>query len=218
MRKLFSLALGMSLPVIASVVLAGCQSENNQTSAAPAQSSMATSATPAPAAATPAPVQLAATSTSVPATATTIRIKAGATAPFKDSSGNVWLPDQGFDGGDTVERPDAPITNTKDPGLYQSEHYSMTSFSCKIPNGKYIAKLHFCETFEGITAKGDRVFSYNVQGHPFKDFDVFDKAGGANKAYVETVPVEVTNGVFKIDFTSNVENPQINAIEITPQS
>ena len=94
----------------------------------------------------------------------------------------------------------------------------MTSFSCKIPNGKYIAKLHFCETFEGITAKGDRVFSYNVQGHPFKDFDVFDKAGGANKAYVETVPVEVTNGVFKIDFTSNVENPQINAIEITPQS
>jgi hypothetical protein len=222
MRKLFSLALGTSLPVIASVVLAGCQSENNQTSAAPAQSSMATSATatatPAPAVATPAPVQLAATSTSVPATATTIRIKAGATAPFKDSSGNVWLPDQGFDGGDTVERPDAPITNTKDPGLYQSEHYSMTSFSCKIPNGKYIAKLHFCETFEGITAKGDRVFSYNVQGHPFKDFDVFDKAGGANKAYVETVPVEVTNGVFKIDFTSNVENPQINAIEITPQS
>jgi hypothetical protein len=218
MRKLFSLALGTSLPVIASVVLAGCQSENNQTSAAPAQSSMAPSATPAPAAATPAPVQLAATSTSVPATATTIRIKAGATAPFKDSSGNVWLPDQGFDGGDTVERPDAPITNTKDPGLYQSEHYSMTSFSCKIPNGKYIAKLHFCETFEGITAKGDRVFSYNVQGHPFKDFDVFDKAGGANKAYVETVPVEVTNGVFKIDFTSNVENPQINAIEITPQS
>ena len=103
MRKLFSLALGTSLPVIASVVLAGCQSENNQTSAAPAQSSMATSATaaatPAPAVATPAPVQLAATSTSVPATATTIRIKAGATAPFKDSSGNVWLPDQGFDGG-----------------------------------------------------------------------------------------------------------------------
>jgi len=147
-----------------------------------------------------------------------IRIKAGATAPFKDSSGNVWLADQGFDGGDTVERPDAPITGTKDPGLYQSEHYSMNSFSCKIPNGKYVAKLHFCETFEGISGKGDRVFSFNVQGHEFKDFDVFAKSGGANRAYVETVPVEVTNGIFKIDFTSNVENPQINAIEITPQS
>ena len=148
----------------------------------------------------------------------TIRVKAGAATPFKDSSGNVWLADQGFDGGDTVERPDAPITGTKDPGLYQSEHYSMNSFSCKIPNGKYIAKLHFCETFEGITGKGDRVFSFNVQGHSFKDFDVFAKAGGANKAYVETVPVEVTNGIFKIEFISNIENPQINAIEIAPQS
>jgi hypothetical protein len=222
MRKFISLALGASLPVITGVLLAGCQSENNQTSAAPAQYSTTSAAATHPAAvqpvATSAPVQAAAASTSVPATATTIRIKAVAAAPCKDSSGNVWMADQGFDGGDTVERPDAPITNTKDPGLYQSEHYSMNSFSCKIPNGKYIAKLHFCETFEGITAKGDRVFSYNVQGHPFKDFDVFDKAGGANKAYVETVPVEVTNGVFKIDFTSNVENPQINAIEITPQS
>jgi hypothetical protein len=218
MRKFLSLALGTSLPVIAGVVLAGCQSENNQTSAAPAQYSAT-----APAAAQPvavsAPVQAATLApTAVPATAMTIRVKAGATTSFKDSIGNVWLADQGFDGGDMVERPDAPITNTKDPGLYQSEHYSMSSFSCKIPNGKYVAKLHFCETFEGITAKGDRVFSYNVQGHMFKDFDVFDKAGGANKAYVETVPVEVTNGTFKIEFISNIENPQINAIEIAPQT
>jgi hypothetical protein len=57
-----------------------------------------------------------------------------------------------------------------------------------------------------------------VQGHEFKDFDVWAKAGGANKAYIETVPVEVTNGEFKIVFTPNVENPQINAIEIIPQS
>ncbi len=226
MRKFLSRALGASLPVMACVVLAGCQSENDQTSAAPAQYSTAsttsttstTSATTAQPVAVSAPVQVTATTTAAPVSATTIRVKAGATAPFKDSSGNVWLADQGFDGGDTVERPDAPITNTKDPALYQSEHYSMNSFSCKIPNGKYVAKLHFCETFEGITAKGDRVFSYTVQGHPFKDFDVFDKAGGANKAYVETVPVEVTNGTFKIDFISNVENPQINAIEIAPQS
>jgi endoglucanase len=219
MRKFLSLFLGASLPVIGSVILAGCQSEQNQTSSAPAQSS-ATFTAPAPAqpVATPAPAPVATPAKAVPAVATTIRIKAGSTTPFKDSNGNIWQPDQGFDGGETVDRPDAPITNTKDPGLYQSEHYSMSSFSCKIPNGKYIAKLHFCETFEGITGKGDRVFSYNVQGHPFKDFDVFDKAGGANKAYVETVPVEVTNGVFKIDFISNVENPQINAIEITPQS
>jgi hypothetical protein len=44
------------------------------------------------------------------------------------------------------------------------------------------------------------------------------KAGGAARAYIETVPVEVTDGTFKIVFTPGVENPQINAIEITPAS
>jgi len=151
---------------------------------------------------------------------TTIRIKAGGTAAFKDSKGNTWQPDQGFDGGDTVERPDAPITGTTEPGLYKSEHYSMSSFSCKVPNGKYVAKLHFCETFEGISGKGDRVFSVNVQNGQkmIKDLDVFAVAGGANKPHIETVPVEVTNGTFKVDFISNVENPEINAIELTPAS
>jgi hypothetical protein len=148
----------------------------------------------------------------------TVRIKAGQSTPFTDSSGNVWSADQGFDGGDTIERPDITIANTKDPALYQSEHYGMDGFSCKLPNGKYTAKLHFAETFEGITGPGERVFSFNVQGHEFKDFDVWAKAGGPNRAYVETVPVEVTNGVFNITFTSNVENPQINAIEIAPAS
>jgi hypothetical protein len=44
------------------------------------------------------------------------------------------------------------------------------------------------------------------------------KAGGSNRAYVETVPVEVTDGKFKITFTSNVENPEINAIELIAQN
>jgi len=94
----------------------------------------------------------------------------------------------------------------------------MDSFSCEVPNGKYIANLHFAETFEGITGEGQRVFSFNVQGHEFKDFDVWKKAGGPNRAYIVTVPVEVTGGKFKITFTSNIENPQINAIEIIPQA
>ena len=71
----------------------------------------------------------------------------------------------------------------------------MNSFSCAVPNGKYTAKLYFAETYEGITGPGQRVFSFNVQGHEFKDFDVFVKAGGANRAYVETVPVEVTREI-----------------------
>jgi len=110
------------------------------------------------------------------------------------------------------------VTGTKDPGLFTSEHWGMTAFSTKIPNGKYVAKLYFAETYEGITGSGQRVFSFNVQGHEFKDFDAWAKTGGRNRAYTETVPVEVTTGEFRIGFTRQVENPAIKAIEILPQA
>ena len=148
-----------------------------------------------------------------------IRIKAGSSSPFTDSNGKIWQAEQGFSGGDVTDRDaNTSIANTTDRGLFLSEHYSMDSFSCSVPKGKYLAKLYFAETYDGITGPGQRVFSFNVQGHEFKDFDVWVKAGGPNRAYVETVPVEVTDGKFKIDFTSNIENPEINAIELIPQT
>ena len=146
-----------------------------------------------------------------------VRIKAGLSTPFTDSDGNVWLPDQGFTDGDVTERPDdMQIANTKDPALYRTERYSMSSFSYPVPNGKYTVKLHFAETYEGISGPGGRVFSFNVGGKEFKDFDVFAKAGGQQRAYIETVNVEVTDGKLNISFTPNVENPEINGIEILP--
>src|SRR5262249_38667927 len=121
---------------------------------------------------------------------------------------------QGFQDGDTVERPDIEIANTRTPAIYRSERYSMASFSYPLPNGNYTVKLHFAETYEGITGPGERVFSFNVEGHQFNDFDLWVKAGGALRAYVETVNVEVTDGKLDITFTPKVENPQINGIEI----
>ena len=99
------------------------------------------------------------------------------------------------------------VTGTKDPGLFVGEHWGMTAFSCKIPNGKYLAKLYFAETYAGITGPGQRVFSFNVQGHEIKDFDIWAKAGGPRRAYIETVPVEVTNGEFRIVFTAQTRKP-----------
>jgi hypothetical protein len=60
------------------------------------------------------------------------------------------------------------------------------------------------------------VFSFDVEGKTFMDFDVWVKAGGFEKAYIETVDANVTDGKLDIKFTSNVENPQINGIEIIP--
>ncbi|MBP8259630.1 MAG: hypothetical protein KA118_08195 [Verrucomicrobia bacterium] len=180
---------------------------------AAAQVAASTSAvTPAPVAAAPAARPAAAD-----AAGAWIRIKAGRSEPVKDTDGNVWLADQGFEGGQTIERPDIQIANTRSPDLYRAERYSMDSFSWPVPNGKYVVRLHFAETFEGITGPGERVFSFNVQGKEFKDFDPWVKAGGFLKAYIETVPVEVTDGKIKVTFTPKVENPQICAIEIIPE-
>ena len=210
------------LPLCAATCLltfvAGCQTDNQSTAQStpavtPTTTPSTVAATPPPAAPTPAT-----TATPTPTAQGIIRIKAGSSSPFTDASGNVWQAEQGFSGGDVTDR-DAgtAIANTKDAGLFLSEHYAMDSFSCNVPNGKYTAKLYFAETFDGVSGPGQRVFSFNVQGHEFKDFDVWVKAGGPNRAYIETVPVEVTNGKFTITFTSNIENPEINAIEIIPQ-
>ena len=189
------------LPVLTSalVIAAGCQSGSHPANTHPSAGPETTASSPASANTLIAP----------------IRINAGAGA-VKDSTGVEWLGDTGFDGGDVIERPDLPITNTTQPEIYRSEHYSMDSFTQKLPNGKYQVKLHFCETYEGITGPGERVFTFDVAGKTFKDFDVWAKAGGFARAYVETVPVEITNGQLLIKFTPQVENPQINAIEIIP--
>jgi hypothetical protein len=148
----------------------------------------------------------------------TIRIKTGITRALTDETGVTWQADRGFADGETIERPGITITNTKTPSVYQAERYSMSKFTQALPNGKYLVKLHFAETFEGISGAGERVFSFNVQGKEFKDFDVFVKAGAVCRAYVESVPVEITNEKLEITFTPNVENPEINAIEIIPRS
>ena len=128
--------------------------------------------------------------------------------PPEGGSGDSFGPGGGGGGAAAV------VTGTKDPGLFQNEHWGMSAFSSKVANGPYLAKLYFAETYAGISGPGERVFSLNVQGHEIKDFDVWVKAGGPNRAYIETVPVEVTNGEFRILFTSQVENPAIKAIEL----
>ncbi len=206
---------GLFVAALALFLFTGCKSTSccDNTAAT-------TAATPAaPPAATVPAVSPAPATVAPPPTATApvpVRIKAGPGDSFKDAEGNTWIPEQGFVGGDTTERPDLQITNTTTPVIYLSERYNMSSFSYPLPNGKYTVKLHFCETYEGITGPGQRVFSFNVEGQEFKDFDIWVKAGGFLRALVVTVNVEITDGKLDITFTPNVEYPQINGIEILP--
>ncbi len=196
--------------LLAVALITGCSS-GDKSSTDSADTPDATPATPPPAPAPPA--------AATPAVVTPpVRIKAGVTEQMKDSAGNIWLPDQGFADGQTYAVTNAAVTNTTDQAIYRTERYSMTAYHFVVPNGKYTVKLHFAEVYSGITGPGMRVFSFNVQGQEFKDFDIWAKAGGFGKAYVESVNAEVTDGKLNITFTPNVENPKVCGIEILPRT
>jgi len=212
------LPVGLLVAALALFLFTGCKSTSSTSccDTMPATATVAPAAPPAAAVPAVVPALVAVAAPAPAPMAPPVRIKAGSSDSFTDADGNAWLPERGFVDGETADRPDVQIAGTKTPAIYRSERYSMTSFSYPVPNGQYTVKLHFCETYEGITGAGQRVFSFNVEGREFKDFDLFVKAGGALRAYVETVNVEVTDGKLDITFTPNVENPQINGIEILP--
>ena len=205
---------GHSAMMLAAALIAGCQSARE--GASTNTDSSVTAAPDQPSPLVPHPI----TPESVPPLAVTppVRINCGTVEKMTDSGGNVWLADAGYADGNPYEVEDAQITNTKDPEIFRTERYSMSAYRFGVSNGKYTVKLLFAEVYSGITGPGDRVFSFNVQGHEFKNFDIWAKAGGPDKAHIESVDVDVTNGVLNITFTPNVENPKVDGIEILPRS
>ncbi len=154
-----------------------------------------------------------------------LRVNAGDPRPYTDKAGNVWQPDKnyvkgskyGFVEGDIVDRgSDVKIANTNDPRIYQTEHYSMTSFHADVPNGKYTVRLHFAETYENIDVDGPRVFNVKIEGKDvIKKFEISKVAPGMHKPVIrEFKGVEVADGKLDILFDADTQNPEINGIEI----
>ncbi|MEN6427397.1 MAG: malectin [Phycisphaerales bacterium] len=152
-----------------------------------------------------------------------LRVDCGAFEPYKDKQGNVWAADQelgagktwGADDGMTVDRLGLGVTGTDMPTIYETERYSMGSYKFTVPNGKYTVRLHFAETFEGITGPEQRVFSVSVPGQEvLKDLDLFKTVGPLKPLIKEYKGVSVENGQLVIGFTPHIENPQICGIEI----
>ena len=153
-----------------------------------------------------------------------LRINCGASESYTDKAGNIWFADQeigpdkkwGVVGGQTVDRGDLGMTDTSSPRVYETERYSMEAYRFSVPNGRYTVKMHFAETYSGITGEGQRIFSVTINGkNILTDFDPFKEAGGANKPVVKTIKdVAVSGGEIVIGFTANIQNPEINGIEI----
>lgn len=147
--------------------------------------------------------------------ATTAYIEAGGSASVSET-GKTWLSDRFYVGGKVVDRGNIAIANSAVDRLYQTERYGMTAYNIPLAAGNYRVVLHFAETYNGITAAGQRRFGVNVEGTQINNLDVFQAAGGKNKSYQRVVsPVVIDDGALNINF-SGPNVPFINAIEVSP--
>jgi len=154
-----------------------------------------------------------------------LRVSAGAEKEYVDQTGAKWLPDQEFSegkqygavGGQTVQRPDLKtVAGTKAPQVYLKERYGMSAYKFVLPQGQYKVRLHFAETYEGITSAGERVFSVSINGQAvLKDLDVFKEAQGFAKPLVkEFKKIKAADGKLAIEFAEQTQHAEINGIEI----
>lgn len=142
-----------------------------------------------------------------------IRINAAAQTPFTDSAGNVWEADRGFIGGNTIDHGNFQVEGTDNPTIYHTERFGLSGYSLPVANGPYLVRLHFTEAY--FTHARERIFSVNVGGVEFRNMDVFD-AVGFHHALIKEATVNVSDGKLDINFSSSVNLPEINALEIVP--
>ena len=159
-------------------------------------------------------VSAALTQTVNPPAATAVQINAGGGAirPFSA--------DTDFSGGSAYATSaaisTAGVTNPAPAAVYQSERYG--NFSYVLPNltpgGSYSLRLHFAEIY--WNSAGQRVFNVTVNGNPvLSNFDIFAAAGGADKAVVESFPVQAdSTGKVTAVFTTVKDNAKLSGLEI----
>lgn len=150
----------------------------------------------------------------------TIRVNAGGGA-YTDSEGKIWSADSGYNTG-TTRTVTNTIIGTSSQSLYRTERYDSSggvelAYTFNVPNGAYVVRLHFAETYTGTYGVGLRIFDVDVQSQrTFEDVDIYALAGGENRPLVLEAPAMVNNGQLQIRFLHQVQNPKINAIEILP--
>src|SRR5205807_7749124 len=97
-----------------------------------------------------------------------------------------------------------PIANTSDPALYLPCRYSTDfTYSIPAPAGNYNVNLLFAECF--WSSAGKRMLNVDINGsRVLSSFDVFQAAGGANKAVIKSFPANSINGMITIRFTTAI--------------
>ncbi len=145
-----------------------------------------------------------------------IRIAVGESAPYTDSSGNVWSADTDFNTGTTYTVTHA-IAGTPEQTLYQHQRWTAgtLTYTIPVPAGAWTLSLLFSENY--VTGPKERLFNVSVNGtRVLTQFDIFAAAGGEYIANVQTFSVTSTGTVTIAFAPGSIQNPTVNAIQLVP--
>lgn len=150
-----------------------------------------------------------------------IRILAASSA-YKDSEGNIWLPDRYFLGGRPGQSP--KVVKSGQTGLYAAHRVGNFRYILPVvPNEKYRVRLYFQEPWfgkenVGIGGPGSRVFDVWCNGAVLlKNFDILSEGGSGPVAKTFDNVQATAQGKIELTFSPVINYPLINAIEVLPE-
>jgi hypothetical protein len=156
----------------------------------------------------------------VPGRMRPVRITALPT-PYVTGEGVLFLPDLFVRGGRPVPR-ERVVSGTGEPGLFRAERFGHFRYTIPATPGRYRLTLTFAETFFGRTngvpvGRGARVFDVFCNGEALlRNLDVYEAAGGENRALVRTFEHLEPNaqGKLILDFVPVRNLATVTAIEL----
>jgi hypothetical protein len=159
-----------------------------------------------------------------------IRIRAGWTSAWQDSSGGEWQADSYFLGGNALVRTTNPAqagnSIAPDMALYASERWGHFSYALPVSDGRYRVTLKFCEGHygkrnTGAGGPGSRIFDVYCNGVALlRSFDIMQEAGGEGKPIDRTFSAIRPNAQGKIllTFVPVAGMACVNGIEVVDES
>jgi hypothetical protein len=156
-----------------------------------------------------------------------VRIRAGWTSSWDDSSGRQWRSDSYFLGGNALVRTTNPAEQgnsiAPDMALYTSERWGHFSYALPVADGRYRLTLKFCEGHYGRRnagpgGVGSRIFDVYCNGVALlRGFDITKEAGGEGRPLdrVFSGIRPTAQGKIVLSFVPVVGMACVNGIEVT---
>ncbi len=159
-----------------------------------------------------------------------VRIRAGWTSSWRDSTTQEWQADSYFLGGNALVRTTNPAQESNsiapDMALYGSERWGHFSYAVPVAEGRYRVTLKFCEGHygkrnSGAGGPGSRVFDVYCNGVALlRGFDIMKEAGGEGRPIDRSFSAIRPNAQGKIllTFVPVAGMACVNGIEVVDDS